>query len=37
MTAGIAAGETLLSTLAGIVLGAILFMAGRQFVGLVEV
>ncbi|MFH8738369.1 FtsX-like permease family protein [Streptomyces sp. NPDC017964] len=37
MTAGIAAGETLLSTLAGLALGAILFMAGRQFIGLVAV
>ncbi|MEV5383641.1 FtsX-like permease family protein [Streptomyces sp. NPDC052721] len=37
MTAGIAAGEAVLSTAIGIVLGAILFMAGRQFIGLADV
>ncbi|MEU5597782.1 FtsX-like permease family protein [Streptomyces sp. NPDC020298] len=37
MTAGIAAGETLVSALAGVALGAILFMTGRRFIGLVEV
>ncbi|MFF5497876.1 FtsX-like permease family protein [Streptomyces aquilus] len=37
MTATIAAGEVALSTLAGIALGAVLFMTGRQFAGAVEI
>ncbi|MBX7554576.1 FtsX-like permease family protein [Streptomyces sp. NPDC004232] len=37
MTAGIAAGEAVLSTLVGIALGAILFIAGRQFIGLADI
>ncbi|MCX4461295.1 ABC transporter permease [Streptomyces sp. NBC_01728] len=36
MTARIAAGETLASALIGVVLGAVLFMIGRQFIELVD-
>ncbi|MEW2572614.1 FtsX-like permease family protein [Streptomyces sp. NPDC047070] len=37
MTATVAAGEAALSTLAGTVLGAVLFLTGRQFSELVEI
>ncbi|MFH9090121.1 FtsX-like permease family protein [Streptomyces sp. NPDC017673] len=37
MTAGIAAGEALVSSLIGVVVGAALFVAGRRFVDLVDV
>ena len=37
MTATVAAGEVMVGTLAGIALGAILFVAGRQFAGRVEI
>ncbi|MFD8565511.1 FtsX-like permease family protein [Streptomyces sp. NPDC059639] len=37
MTAAIAAGEVMLSTLAGTALGAVLFMTGRRFAGRVEI
>ncbi|PSM37587.1 hypothetical protein C6Y14_41205 [Streptomyces dioscori] len=36
-TATVAAGEVALSTLAGTALGAVLFLTGRQFAGLVEI
>ncbi|MFF7888796.1 FtsX-like permease family protein [Streptomyces sp. NPDC020794] len=37
MTATIAAGEVALSTLAGIAVGTVLFMTGREFAGAVEI
>ena len=37
MTARIAAGETLVSALLGVALGAVLFLFGRQFIGLMDI